>query len=179
MNHNLLKAAVFSMAALLAAAVPAFAAPAKPPNQVEINDRITTSGQPSAEWLADLKAQGFEAVVYLAPATVSDAVKEEALILSRQGLTYVNIPIQFDKPSDRDFAQFAAIMDALATQKVLVHCQINLRASSMVFLYRAISRKENPNTAYESVTKVWAPEGAWKPFIQKQLKKHQISFEPF
>ena len=70
-------------------------------------------------------------------------------------------------------------MDALATQKVLVHYQINLRASSMVFLCRAISRKQNPNTAYESVTKVWVPEGAWKPFIQMPLKKHQINVEPF
>ena len=150
-----------------------------PPNLVEINERITTSGQPSAEWLDTLKSTGFEAVIYLAPATVGDAVKEEHLIVSRQGLLFINIPIKFDNPTGLDFEHFAAVMDALAKRKVLVHCQINLRASSMIFLYRTIVRKENPNMAYESVTKVWVPSGAWKPYIQSQLKKYQINFEPF
>lgn len=35
------------------------------PNLVEITPRLITSGQPSAEALAGLGAQGFEAVIYL------------------------------------------------------------------------------------------------------------------
>lgn len=49
------------------------------PNVVEISPRLVTSGQPSAEALAGLKAQGFEAVIYLAPPTVTDAVRDEQL----------------------------------------------------------------------------------------------------
>ena len=163
---------------ICAAPTPAPATQA-PPNLVAISDRITTAGQPTADWLSSLKSQGYDAVIYLAPATVSDAVKDESLIVSRQGLIFVNIPIKFASPTEQDFENFAAVMTALTKQKVLVHCQINLRASSMVFLYRTITLKENPNTAYDSVSKVWVPEGAWKQLIQEQLKKHRINFEPF
>ena len=39
----------------------------------------------------------------------------------------------------------------------------------MVFLYRAIVAKEDPRIAYDSVTRIWAPEGPWKQLIHDQL----------
>jgi hypothetical protein len=49
-----------------------------------------------------------------------------------------------------------------------------------VFEYdRAIALKEDASSAYEAMTKVWSPRGAWKPFIQQALRKHGISFEPY
>ena len=56
--------------------------------------------------MAGLAAEGFEAVIYLAPPTVSDAVKDEALIVARQGLVFVNIPIGFEHPTAKDFETF-------------------------------------------------------------------------
>jgi protein tyrosine phosphatase (PTP) superfamily phosphohydrolase (DUF442 family) len=153
--------------------------PALAPNVVEISPRLVTSGQPSAEALANLKALGFEAVIYLAPPTVHDAVRDEQLIVTRQGLTFVNIPIRFDNPTEADFDTFAGVLTGLGTRKVLVHCQINLRASAMVFLYRATVLREDPRIAYEAVTKVWQPEAAWRQLIEDQLRKHKIAFELF
>lgn len=153
--------------------------PALAPNLVEISPRLVTSGQPSAEALATLKALGFEAVIYLAPPTVQDAVRDEPLIVTLQGLTFVNIPIRFDNPTEADFDTFAGVLTGLGTRKVLVHCQINLRASAMVFLYRATVLREDPRVAYEAVTKVWQPEAAWRRLIEDQLRKHKIAFEPF
>ena len=149
------------------------------PNVVEISTRLVTSGQPSAESLANLKALGFEAVIYLAPPTVHDAVRDEPLIVTRQGLTFVNIPIRFDHPTEADFETFAGVLTGLRNRQVLVHCQINLRASSMVFLYRAIVLKEDPRIAYEAVTRVWQPEAAWRRLIEELLRKHKIAFDPF
>jgi protein tyrosine phosphatase (PTP) superfamily phosphohydrolase (DUF442 family) len=153
--------------------------PIAAPNLVEITPLLITSGQPSAEALAGLGAQGFEAVIYLAPPTVADAVRDEAVIVGRQGLVYVNIPVKFDSPTTKDFEVFAATLSALGKRKVLVHCQINLRASSMVFLYRVIVGKEDPQLAYEAVTKVWAPDGPWKRLIDEQLRKNGVNFEPY
>ena len=153
--------------------------PALAPNVVEISPRLVTSGQPSAESLANLRALGFEAVIYLAPPTVHDAVRDEPLIVTRQGLTFVNIPIRFDHPTEADFETFAGVLTGLGNRKVLVHCQINLRASSMMFLYRAIVLKQDPRIAYEAVTKVWQPDAAWRRLIEEQLRKHKIAFEPF
>ena len=147
------------------------------PNAVEISPRLVTSGQPTAEGLARLKAEGFEAVIYLAPPTVHDAVRDEQLIVTKQGVTFVNIPIRFDNPTQADFETFSAILAALGPRKVLVHCQVNLRASSMVFLYRAIKLKEEPRAAYEAVTKVWNPDRAWRRLIEDELRRNQVAFE--
>lgn len=147
------------------------------PNVVEISPRLVTSGQPSAEALAGLKASGFDAVIYLAPPTVSDAVRDEQNIVARQGLTFINIPIKFENPTEADVEMFASVLTGLGTRKVLVHCQINLRASSMVFLYRVINLKEDPRVAYESVAGVWSPDGPWRRLIEDQLRKHKVAFE--
>ncbi|NRF70392.1 protein tyrosine phosphatase family protein [Aquincola sp. S2] len=162
----------------LGAALPASAAPIDAPNVVEISPKLTTSGQPTRESLAGLAALGYEAVIYLAPPTVSDAVRDEHLIVGRQGLLFVNLPIDFDKPTARDADTFAALLRALGERKVLVHCQVNMRASSMVFLYRAIHAKDDPRSAYEAVSRVWSPNRAWRQLIREQLRQHRVEFEP-
>lgn len=149
------------------------------PNVVHISPAIVTSGQPTAAALGRLGEQGFNAVIYLAPPTVRDAVAGEADIVRGQGLEFINIPIQFGQPGEADFAQFAEAMDRLQGKKVLVHCQVNMRASSMTFLYRAIKLREAPDQAYQSVAKVWSPDGAWKRLIVSQLRKAGIAFEPY
>ena len=147
------------------------------PNVVEASSQLVTSGQPSSDALAGLKALGFDAVIYLAPPNVADAVRDEQLIVTRQGLTFINIPIKFDNPTEADFEIFASLLQGLGNRKVLVHCQINLRASSMVFLYRVIVLKVEPRVAYESVSSVWAPDGPWRKLIEGQLRKHKVTFE--
>jgi len=170
-----------SLVLLIVASASAFAQPLRlaAPNVVEISPRLVTSGQPTAEALTGLKAQGFEAVIYLAPPTVPDAVPDEQLIVTRQGLVFINIPIRFDNPTEADFEKFASALRELGRHKVLVHCQINLRASVMVFLYRAIVLKEEPRVAYESVAGVWSPDVNWRRLIEDQLHKHKVAFEPF
>lgn len=150
-----------------------------PPNLVPISATVITSGQPSADWLETLKAQGFEAVIYLAPASVPDAVRDEPQIVTRQGLAFHHLPIPFGQPSEADFEAFAALMKALRGQKVLVHCQVNMRASTMTFLYRVIVEKQAPEQAYEAVSRVWTPEGPWKRLMLAELKKNGVAFDPF
>jgi protein tyrosine phosphatase (PTP) superfamily phosphohydrolase (DUF442 family) len=149
------------------------------PNWVVISPQLVTSGQPSAEQLANLAAQGFEAVIYLAPPWVGDAVPDEVKIVARQGMTSINIPILFGNPTEKDFETFASVLQSLGKRKVLVHCQVNMRASSMVFLYRTIVLKEDPQVAYESVSKIWVPDGPWKKLIKDQLLKRNIRFDPY
>jgi protein tyrosine phosphatase (PTP) superfamily phosphohydrolase (DUF442 family) len=160
------------------AAPPVFGA-VLPPNLVEITPRLVTAGQPSRAALEGLKSEGFGAVLNLAPATAPDAVMDEPVILNRLGIAYVNIPVNFEHPGEADYETFAYYLKAQAGRKVLVHCQINLRASAMVFLYRAIALKEDPAKAYEAVTRVWAPDETWKRFMTDLLLRHGIRFEPY
>lgn len=149
------------------------------PNAVPINERLYTSGQPTAEGLSSLARLGFQAVIYLAPSAVSDAVKEEPELLRAQGLELVHIPIPFGAPTEAHFDELSAALSRFHGRKVLVHCQVNMRASTLVFLYRVIHGKENPVRAWEAVTRVWSPEGPWKELVVAQLTKHRVAFEPF
>jgi protein tyrosine phosphatase (PTP) superfamily phosphohydrolase (DUF442 family) len=122
-------------------------APLAAPSVVEISPRLVTAGQPSAEALAGLGAQGFEVDTSLAPPTVGNAVKDEAVIVGKQSLVFINIPISFSNPTEKDFETFAGVMKSFCNRKVLVHCQVDLRASSMVFLDRVVESKEGPHVA--------------------------------
>ena len=169
-----------AFAASFATAIPAGADVRKPPpNLVVISERLTIAGQPSAEWLGTLKAQGYEAVIYLAPPTVEDAVRDEHRIVAGQGLAFVNLPVDFGRPTERDLELFRGLLRGFGSRKVLVHCQINLRASSFVFLYRAIELREDPERAYEAVSRVWKPDATWHAFIAAQLERNGIAFKPY
>lgn len=168
--------ALLALTPHLAAAEPAAL---RAPNVVEISPALVTSGQPSAETLAGLRDLGFAAVINLAPPNAHDAVRDEAAIVDRQGLAYVALPIAFGNPTGRDFEAFASALRAQSGRKVLVHCQVNMRASTMVFLYRVVVGKEDPQVAYESVLKVWVPDGPWKRLLREELREHRIDFEPY
>lgn len=149
------------------------------PNVVVIDANLVTSGQPDARALTNLRAEGFGAVIYLAPSTVSDAVKEEANIVTEQGIEFIHIPIPFGSPAASHFEAVSIALQRLQGKKVLVHCQVNMRASTMVFLFRVLQRKENPATAYDAVTRVWSPQGPWREMAQGLLAKHGVVFELF
>ncbi|CAN7257614.1 protein tyrosine phosphatase family protein [Pseudoduganella sp. LjRoot289] len=184
MRFNTLPGSILIATAVLTSALSA--APARSaelsieaPNVVVISPKIVTSGQPTAAALSQLASQGFKAVIYLAPLTVHDAIAGEGDIVRRQGLEFINIPIQFGQPGEADFEQFAEAMGRLQDQKVLVHCQVNMRASTMTFLYRVIKAHEPPEQAYEAVARVWSPGGPWKRLIISQLRKAGIAFDPY
>ena len=149
------------------------------PNVVSIDARLVTSGQPSAQALGELGAEGFEAVIYLALPSVPDAVADEPQILARQGIEFVHLPIPFAAPTPAHFEAVSAALTRLQHKKVLVHCQINLRASTMVFLHRVVQRREPPASAYQALSQVWSPDGPWKDMAQGVLQRHGIDFELF
>ena len=57
-------------------------------------------------------------MIYLAPPTVRDAVHDEHLIVARQGLVFINIPIRFDGPTEADFDAFSAALGGLGDRRV-------------------------------------------------------------
>lgn len=173
--------ALAALVTLFAAQSPALAQTVSTaaPNVVAISPQLVTSGQPTAAALGKLAEQGFKAVIYLAPPTVPDAIRDEADIVQRQGLSYVNIPIKFGEPTEADFDAFVKALAKFEGIKVLVHCQVNMRASSMVFLHRVVVGKESPDKAYESVARVWSPGGPWKALMKTVLAKNRVAFEPY
>lgn len=173
------RALVLAAAALVLAPRASRAQELDAPNVVAITPLLATSGQPSEQALRTLAARGFQAVVYLAPSDVPNAVRGEADILAGQGITFVHLPIPFNAPDDAHVQALFAALDELKGRKTLVHCEINMRASTLVFLYRAIRLRENPAAAYESVARVWSPRGSWRRLVVEELAKNNVQFEPY
>ena len=63
----------------------------------------------------------------------------------------------------------AMSQSSVAGVNVLVHCQVNMRASAFVFLYRVIHEDAPVQEAAAKLTGVWIPDGVWKRFIDDTL----------
>lgn len=167
----------FATAALLALATRTFAAEPIGVNYVAATERLHTSDQPTAETLAGLAEQGFGLVVNLAPPSNPGAVPNEGKLVAEHGPTYVNIPVDWQHPTYEDFALFSAVMDGARDRKVLVHCQLNMRASAFTFLYRVIHEGTPPEAALEAMRTVWLPRDQWAEFTAMVLEKHSVDFK--
>ena len=161
-----------------AAEAPAPVAGVVAPNVVVISPTLVTAGQPTRASLQGLKAEGYKAVIYLAPGDSKDAIPDEAEILKSQGIEFVHVPIPWQAPETKHLAATAEALNRLKGQKVLVHCQMNMRVSAMTFLYRTIYAKEDPATAWMDVKKVWTPKDQWATFIDQELHANNIAFKP-
>src|SRR6476619_738109 len=99
-------------------------------NWRRLDDRITTSGQPTESQLPDIHALGVRHIVSLGLHAHEKALPDEAASVTRLGMTYIHIPVDFQNPTDQDFEQFCAVMEQLSEVPVHVHCIANYRVSA-------------------------------------------------
>jgi protein tyrosine phosphatase (PTP) superfamily phosphohydrolase (DUF442 family) len=158
--------------AIALAAAPARAAGEAPDNFVTWREGLSSSAQPTAKWLAQVKERNYDIVVNLAPPQSAGSIANEGGIVGARGVVYVNIPVDFGAPTAEDFRMFTEVMKASAGRSVYVHCQANLRGSSFVFLYRAIHENAPVNEAMAKLTGVWQPDKVWRKFIEDTLAAH-------
>jgi len=147
------------------------------PNVRVISPLLVTAGQPDRASLQRLKSEGYAAVISLSPSDARDAVPEESQILTAQGVEFIHIPMPWQAPEAKHLEAMGEAMQRLKGRKVLVHCQMNMRASAMTFLYRAIYEKEDPAKAWGDVKPLWTPTNQWATFLDGQLRAHGIAFE--
>lgn len=136
-------------------------------NYLQIQPNIATSGQPTAKQLRAIQAAGYSKVINLAPPTGENAIADEAEILSEIHVDYINIPVNFNAPMERDFEQFVTHIQSHQTQKVWVHCAANMRVSAFIFRYRTAILGENAQRAEADLLKIWQPNKIWREFIHK------------
>src|SRR4051812_47455597 len=103
-----------------------------------ISAKLGTAGQPTAEQLRSIKEAGFEAVVNLALPTSDNAIADEGSLVTKLGMAYAHIPVNFQAPKPEDFRAFSKVMQAFEDRPMFVHCAANMRVSAFVFLYRVL-----------------------------------------
>jgi protein tyrosine phosphatase (PTP) superfamily phosphohydrolase (DUF442 family) len=155
----------------LALALPALGAD-EPGNFVAWREGLSSAAQPSAKWLAQVKERRYDVVINLAPPQSHGSLPNEGGIVGSKGVVYVNIPVDFGAPTAEDFRLFSEVVKASAGRNVLVHCQVNLRGSAFVFLYRVIHENAPAGEALAKLAGVWQPDRVWRKFIDDTVAAH-------
>lgn len=133
----------------------------------KINDRLTTSGLVHPDELQALASQGYEILVNLLPDTHDHAVSNEPEIVAAQGLEYIYIPVDFNRPAHSDFEKFSQALDRAQQQKVHVHCAANYRVSAFYALYAFSHGRWDAGQAMAFMQDIWQPatHAGWPEFI--------------
>ena len=93
--------------------------------------------------------------------------------MAEAGLTYVNIPVDWEEPTLRDLDMFFSVMNANQDRKVFVHCFANMRASLFTYLYRILELNTDPAEARIAMDAVWDPSSQeqWAEFMQRAIDR--------
>jgi protein tyrosine phosphatase (PTP) superfamily phosphohydrolase (DUF442 family) len=132
-------------------------------NWRRLDDRITTSGQPTEPQLAEIQALGVRHIINLGLHS-----HEKPCRMRRQasaGMTYIRIPVDFQNPTDGDFEQFCSAMERSKEVPVHVHCIANYRVSAFFYRYRRGVPGTDEAEARVDMEQVWQPEGVWVAFV--------------
>ncbi len=162
-------------------------------NFLPIDERLATAGQPTREQFAQIAAAGYGLVINLAPSDSSNAIPDEQGAVAAAGMDYVHIPVSWQAPQLEDLTRFFAVMEQNRERKVFVHCAMNLRVSSFVYLYRVLRGGVPEPAAAVPLNEMWGriaaharahpdhasavatagsfyrPDGAWRRFIDQAL----------
>jgi protein tyrosine phosphatase (PTP) superfamily phosphohydrolase (DUF442 family) len=143
-------------------------------NYLKISELIGTGGQPTARQFSDIEAAGYEVVVNLAMPDSTGALSNEAELVCEQGMEYVHIPVVWEEPKDDDLNRFFEVMTLNRERKVFVHCALNWRVSSFVYLTRVVQQGIPMEVAAQNLLKIWKPNPVWQRFINASLERYGI-----
>ncbi len=134
-------------------------------NWQRLDDRVTTSGQPTADELAAIAGLGVRRVINLGLHSHERALPDEAARVAALGMTYVHIPVAFDAPQEEDYRRFVVALETEPTAPLHVHCIVNARVSAFIYRYRCGVLGWKQDDARAAMERVWKPGGVWASFI--------------
>ena len=139
-------------------------------NFLRIHENLGTAGQPQPAHFAVLAKAGYDTVINLAIPSSPNALADEAQLCAQNSLRYLPLPVEWQKPTQQNLRDFFALMETLNGHKVFVHCAMNKRVSSFVFLYRVIKLGENVEVASQDLHRIWTPDEIWSGFQTEMLR---------
>lgn len=134
-------------------------------NSYQVFDWLWTSGQLSAQDIQALPSLSMDVVINLALPTSSNALAGEADLVTAQGMSYVQIPVQWEQPKPEQFTQFVGVINAFSQRNIWVHCAKNMRASAFIYLYRKLILEEDEQQASFPMQRIWTPNQTWRAWI--------------
>lgn len=144
-------------------------------NFYQITPTIGTAGQPTTAQLHDIAGQGFQSVVNLAMHDSDNAIPEEGSLVTSLGMTYVHLPVPFERPLPEHLGKFFRVMAALEGENVLVHCAVNARVSAFMYKYLTLCRGLGDVESTSPLLAQWLPrmDPAWRAIMA--LRQEDVS----
>jgi len=139
-------------------------------NFKKVSDLLACSGQPREGQLLSVADDGYAVVINLGLTDGKYALNDEATSVNSLGLKYYHIPVLFDDPKADDLAKFIDIMHQHPTDKTLVHCAANYRASAFTGLYLLASGELDETAMHAFIEEVWQPDAIWDQFIEESVE---------
>jgi uncharacterized protein (TIGR01244 family) len=143
-------------------------------NALEVDDRLTTSGQPTQGQLRAAAAAGIDTVINLAPHDAENALPDETGLAHELGMTYHHLPVAFANPTERDFAAFEQLMIQLPPDsRTLLHCAANFRVSAFYGLYamKHLGWSVEQAEAFRAPIWVGSDYPVWEAFISEMQQR--------
>jgi len=135
------------------------------------DEKLSSSGMPTAEQMRAVAEAGVQVVINLAPHDVPTAIPNEDTLVNELGMEYLNFPITWRAPETEALTKFLDAMDANAGKKIHVHCEANYRASAFIMIYRVLRLGWKKEDAVPVMERMWNPEDfpVWQKFIDNNL----------
>jgi len=127
---------------------------------------MMSSGLPSEKQFELLQDEGVRTVIDLIP---GDRSKEKGIV-TELGMSYHNIPVDWENPTVENFADYVDVMDSAQQAdkgKVLTHCRKNWRGAVFTYLYQVTQLDVPEAQAKAALEKTWQPNETWQKFIKR------------
>jgi uncharacterized protein (TIGR01244 family) len=141
-------------------------------NFLRVNEQFCTGGQPTAEELARLKADGIKAVINLRRPGEYDHAAEEAKV-KELGLRYFNIPVDSNDPKDEQVAEFLKLTDDEANRPAFIHCGSANRVGAFWMIRRVLRDGWEFEKADEEARKIGLRDSKAREFALAYLEKNK------
>ena len=146
------------------------------PRFLKVTDQVWTGGQPWLEHLPKLKDAGVKVIINLRPHVEYQGVREEAKV-KELGMSYFNIPVDFQAPDELDADDFLKLTDEqLKNGPVFIHCAVATRVGAFWMIRRVLRDGWEYNKALEEANRIGLNNNARltefaKEYIEKKKKK--------
>ena len=141
-------------------------------NFARVNDTYYRGAQPEGDDYAALAALGVKTVINL---TSDDAVANEQAMVEKNGMRYINIPMDTRRnPTATQLDQFLSIVNDAASQPVYVHCVGGKhRTGVMTAIYRMTHDGISGKAAFQEMKQYkYGPD-----FLHPEFKKFVESYD--
>lgn len=142
-------------------------------NYRKVNDALITGGQPTEEQIKSVAADGFKRIINLAPIDPRYSLPDEPGMARSLGMSYHHIPVDWENPTETDFAEFEKVMQESSGEKTLIHCAANFRVTAFYALYAMKNLGWSEPQADEFRESVWAGSNypIWEKFFRGMKEK--------